>query len=252
MASNKRAKIIIVFLAFLSAVAAPLRVNGQQQEQVNTEAPVAASPTVSEPPVIIGEARSYTLGNEDILQIAVRNQPEFSGQFVIGPDGKIQYTFVGDIEAAGSTKDQLKQRLIKELGKFVKVPEVSIVISAYKSKNIYVLGEVSRPGQYPLKGDSIFLRDAIIAAGLHTREAALRRVYIIKLAEGKVIPKKVDLFALLYRGSMEYNVNLAPGDIVVVPSTVPSEINRALTTLLSPLLNAASADALLYQRIHRR
>ena len=238
---------IIIFLALLSAVAAPLRVNGQQQEQGNAEAPVDVSPVVSEAPVIIGEAKPYTLGNEDILQITVRNQPEFSGQFVIGPDGMIQYNFVGDIEAAGLTKGQLKEKLIKELDRFVKVPEVSIVIAAYKSKNIYVLGEVTRPGQYPMKGDNISLRDAIVAAGLHTRDAALRRVYIIKVAEEKVILKKVDLFALLYRGKMKYNLNLAAGDIVVVPSTVPSEINRALNTLLQPVFNAAAVDALLYR-----
>lgn len=244
MASDKRVKsIFIIFLALFTAVAAPMRVMGQQQEQIEAEAP----PVVLEPPAVVGEGKAYTLGNEDILQITVRNQAEFSGQFVIGPDGKIQYTFVGDIEAAGLTKEQLKQRLIKELERFVKVPEVSISITAYKSKNIYVLGEVTRPGQYPMKGDSISLRDAIIAAGLHTRDAALRRVYIIKLAEEKVIPKKVDLFALLYKGRMKYNLNLAPGDIVVVPSTVPSEINRALNTLLQPVFNAAAVDALLYR-----
>lgn len=244
MVSDKREKrIFIILFAFLTAVAAPVRVMGQQEEQAEAEAP----PVVSEPPVVVGEGKSYTLGNEDILQITVRNQAEFSGQFVIGPDGKIQYTFVGDIEAAGLTKDQLKQGLIKELNRFVKVPEVSISITAYNSKNIYVLGEVTRPGQYPMKGDSISLRDAIIAAGLHTRDAALRRVYIIKIEEEKVTSKKVDLFALLYKGMMKYNLNLAPGDIVVVPSTVPSEINRALNTLLQPVFNAAAVDALFYR-----
>jgi hypothetical protein len=99
-----------------------------------------------------------------------------------------------------------------------------------------------------MKGDNTSLRDAIIAAGLHTREAALRRVYIIKIEGEKVIPTKVDLFALLYKGKMKYNLNLAPGDIVVVPSTVPTEINRALNTLLQPVFNAASVDALLYGR----
>ena len=80
----------------------------------------------------------------------------------------------------------------------------------------------------------------------------LRRVYVIKFNAEKATHKKVDLFALLYRGRLKYNLNLIAGDIVVVPSTVPSEINRALNTLLSPLLNAASVDALIYQRMNRR
>lgn len=244
MTDSKKARIaLIIFLGFFAAIAAPKRALSQQQEQAEPQTP----PVFAEPPAVVGEGKPYTLGSEDVLQITVRNQPEFSGQFVIGPDGKIQYAFVGDIEAAGLTKGQLKQRLINELSRFIKVPEVSISITTYNSKNIYVLGEVTRPGQYPMKGDSISLRDAIIAAGLHTREAALRRVYIIKVEDGKVIPQRVDLFALLYKGKMKYNLNLAPGDIVVVPSTVPSEVNRALNTLLQPVFNAAAVDALLYR-----
>lgn len=241
MTDNRKVKMaFIIFLGLFAALTAPARILGQEQAEQE------AAPAAAEPPIVVGESKSYTLGNEDILQISVRNQPEFSGQFVIGPDGKIQYAFVGDIEAAGLTKSQLKQKLINELSKFIKVPEVSISIINYRSKNIYVLGEVTRPGQYPMKGDNITLRDAIIAAGLHTREAALRRVYIIRVDGEKVIPQKVDLFALLYKGRMKHNLNLSPGDIVVVPSTVPTEINRALNTLLQPVFNAAAVDALLY------
>lgn len=249
MSSNRNAIIItIVSLMLFSSVGVVAIMaydSNEQGAQGQKEEKKAPSPEISEQPVIIGDTRPYTLGNEDVVQVTVRNQPEFSGQFVIGPDGKIQYTFVGDIETAGLTKEQLKERIIKELDRFVKLPEVSIAIAAYRSKNIYVLGEVTRPGQYPMKGDNISLRDAIFAAGLHTREAALRRVYIIKIDEKRVISKKVDLFALLYKGRMEYNLNLVPGDIVVVPSTVPSEINRALNTLLQPVFNAAAVDALL-------
>jgi polysaccharide export outer membrane protein len=247
MSSNKRATITIIGIAFflfsffniVPMIVYGLNEQGQKQEK---EAP---SPEISAQPVIIGDAKPYTLGNEDVLQITVRNQPEFSGQFVIGPDGKIQYTFVGDIEAAGLTKDQLKEKLIKELDRFVKMPEVSIAIVAYNSKNIYILGEVARPGQYPMKGDTISLRDAIMAAGLPTREAALRRIYIVKSDPTDPSYKKVDLYALLYKGRLKDNVNLVSGDIVVVPSTVPNEINRALNTLLSPVFHAAAVDALL-------
>jgi polysaccharide export outer membrane protein len=238
--------IAIVFFVFFLLNLVPIMayaLNEPAQEKEKVE----PSPGVSEQPVIIGEATPYTLGNGDVLQITVRNQPEFSGQFVIGPDGKIQYTFVGDIEAAGLTKAQLKEKLIKELEKFVKVPEISIAIAIYNSKIVYVLGEVARPGKYPMKGDVISLRDAIAEAGLPTREAALRRIYIITYGPKKPTCRKIDLFALLYKGKLKYNIDLFPGDIVVVPSTVPSEINRALNTLLQPVFNAAAVDALLYR-----
>lgn len=248
MPSHKSAIISVVFFTLLFTNLVPLMAyDANEPPQEKEKEMVTSSPEVSEQPVIIGDAAAYTLGNGDVLQIIVRNQPDFSGQFVIGPDGRIQYTFVGDIDAGGLTKQQLKERLIKELERFVKVPEISIAIVSYNSKIVYVLGEVARPGKYPMKGDVISLRDAIVEAGLPTREAALRRVYIIKIDAEKVIPKKVDLFALLYRGKMRYNFNLVPGDIVVVPSTVPSEINRAMNTLLQPVFNAAAVDALFYR-----
>lgn len=236
--------IVFIFVAMFSS-----NTIGQQpaQEQAQPETPA----TLPESPVLIGEARPYTLGNEDVLQVTVRNQPDFSGNFIIGPDGMIQYNFVGDIQAAGLTKYQLKEVVKRELERFVKAPEVSVTIASYRSKNVFILGEVARPGKYPLDGDSIPLRDAIAIAGLPTREAALRRVYVIKFKAERAVHKKVDLFALLYKGKLKHNLDLAAGDIVVVPSTVPSEVNRALNTLLSPLLNAASVDALIYQRMNR-
>ena len=250
MIANKRVKTIyLILFGFISTVIISSGAIGQQQpgqEQTQPVAPVA----VSEPPVLIGEARPYTLGNEDVLQVTVRNQPDFSGNFIVGPDGMIQYTFVGDILAAGLTKYQLKEILKRELERFVKAPEVSITIASYRSKNVFILGEVARPGKYPMEGDSIPLRDAIAIAGLPTREAALRRDYVIKFKAERAIRKKEDRFALLYKGRLKYNLDLVAGDIVVVPSTVPSEINRALTTLLSPVISAAAADALIYQRLN--
>ena len=193
----------------------------------------------------IGEGEKYTLGKGDVIEIEVRAQPEFSGKFVIGPDGCIQYRFVGDIKAEGFTKEELKEMLIEKLKRYVKIPEVSITILEYRSKFVYILGEVGRPGKYPMKGDEVDLRDAIIAAGLPTPDAALRRVYVIKPDLEKPTYKKVDLYKLLYKGILKDNLTLTPGDLVVVPATVPSEINRALGKLLSPLTRAAVVEDLI-------
>ena len=142
------------------------------------------------------------------------------------------------------SKEQLKQRLIKELERFVKAPELSIAITAYNSKNVYVLGEVARPGKYAMKGDVISLREAVVAAGLPTREAATKRVHIIKFNSEVPAYRKVDLYAILYKGKLADNVDLVSDDIIVVPSTIPSKINRALSTFLSPVTQGAAATAL--------
>ncbi|MFH1771740.1 MAG: polysaccharide biosynthesis/export family protein [Candidatus Omnitrophota bacterium] len=194
---------------------------------------------------IAGESAVYTLGKGDIVEILVRNQPEFSGIFAIGPDGNIQYNFVGDIKAEGMNKFELRDSIADNLDRYVKNPDVSVTIAQYLSKFVYILGEVGRPGKYPMKGDTVSLREAIVTAGLPTRDAALRRVYVIEPDEAKPASKKIDLFLILYKGILKDDLTLNPGDLVVVPSTVPSEINRALTNLLSPVSRAATVEALI-------
>ncbi|MBN2483759.1 MAG: polysaccharide export protein [Candidatus Omnitrophica bacterium] len=187
----------------------------------------------------------YTLGKGDVVEISVRNQPEFSGQFVVGPDGSIQYNFTGDIKAEGLTKDELKEVIVQQLETYIKLPEVSVMILAYRSKNIYILGAVRSPGRYPMAGDQISLRDALIDAGLPTDAAALRRTLVIHPDETKPTLEKIDIYQLLYRGVLKDNVMLAPGDLVVVPSTVPSEFNKALTNLLAPISRTAAVEGAL-------
>lgn len=194
---------------------------------------------------ILGEGGEYTLGKGDVIEVSVRNQPEFSGPFIVGPDGTIQYTFVGDLKVEGLTKQELSELLEKELEKYVKVPEVGVTISAYRSKFIYILGEVNSPGKYPMSGDAVALRDAIMEAGLPTRNAALRRVHVITPDVEKPVCKKIDLYVLLYKGDLSDNLMLRPGDVVVVPSTVPSEINRALNQMLSPFTQASIIDEMI-------
>ncbi|MBD3245504.1 MAG: hypothetical protein GF333_00650 [Candidatus Omnitrophica bacterium] len=191
------------------------------------------------------EDESYKLGKGDVIQIEVRNQPEFSGEYVVGPDGDIQYKFVGDLRAEGLTKVELQEKLAKDLEKYVKFPEVSVTISQYRSKFVYILGAVGRPGKYPMMGNSVTLRDALMHAGLPTDSAALRRVHVITPKESTPEFQKVDIYRLLYEGKLDHNLSLKPGDLVVVPSTIPSEINKALMRLLAPFSRAAIIEDLI-------
>ena len=222
--------------------------SGFTQEEVSMQPQQTAGVQSQAISALSGEGSDYTLGKDDVVEILVRNQPEFSGQFVVNPEGNLQYKFVGDIPVEGLTKDQLKEILVKELTKFIKIPEVSVTVLAYQSKFVYVLGEVRAPGKYPMKGDAVSLRETLIAAGLPTPGAALRRTYVITPDELHPSYKKIDIYKILYRGIMEDDVTLAPGDLVVVPSTVPTELNRALTNLLSPFSKAASSAAV-YQQL---
>lgn len=186
----------------------------------------------------------YTLGPDDVVHVAVRNQPEFTGTYVIGPDGKIQFGFIGDVPATGLTKEELARAVEERLKRYVRIPSVYVTIVGFNSKAIYILGRVARPGKYAMRGDSIKIRDAIIAAGLVVDHAKLRNVHIVKSDPANPTYRVVDLFKVLYKGKMEENVDLVAGDIVVIPTTVWGGISDFLNSLLNPVGRAGSVAAL--------
>ena len=192
---------------------------------------------------ILGDG-PYTLGRDDVIQIEVRSQPEFSGVFAVGFDGRIQYNYIGDVPVAGLTKYEVQQVMEKLLQRYVRVPIVNVAIAAYNSKVVYVIGEVNRPGKFIMRGDAIKLREAILAAGLPTHDAALGRVHVIKPDLNDPRVRIINMKRILYKGQLKDDVNLYPGEIVVVPSTVLSKVNAFLGTLLSPITRAASVAAL--------
>ena len=186
----------------------------------------------------------YTLGPDDVVNIAVNGQPDFSGTYVIGADGRIQYGFVGDIPADGVTKEELAQIVADALKKYIRVPSVYVTIVGFNSKAIYILGEVARPGKYAMRGDSIKIRDAVIAAGLVTNRAALSRVHVIKSDPKDPSVRVLNLKQVLFKGRMKDDIDLVTGDIVVIPSTVLAGINSFLSQLISPASKAGSVAAL--------
>ena len=192
---------------------------------------------------ILGDG-PYTLGRDDIIRISVRGQPEFSGDFIINFDGRIQYNYVGDVPIAGLTKYEVQQVIEKLIEKYIRVPSVNVQIVAYNSKVVYIIGEVGRPGKFVMRGDAIKLREAILAAGLPTHDAALGRVHVIKPDLQNPRIRVVNMKPILYKGKLKDDVDLYPGEIVVVPSTVLSKVNDFLGSLLNPASRVASAAAL--------
>ncbi|MBI1977137.1 MAG: polysaccharide export protein [Candidatus Omnitrophica bacterium] len=193
---------------------------------------------------IIGEGSDYTLGIDDVITVIVRNQPDFSGRFVIDPDGNVQYPFVGDIPAEGKTKQELKAELIKRLKKFVRYPEVAVMISEYRSKAVYVFGFVNSPGKYAMKGDKITVKEAVVAAGLPRMDGSLNRVYIIRPSQntkdGKPGKKKVNLNKLLNKGESAEDFLLEPGDTIVVNQRYFDKFVNAYSRLVGPVFQTAA------------
>jgi len=183
----------------------------------------------------------YTLGPEDVVEILVMRHPEFSGTYPINQEGKLQYKFVGDIDVTGLTKQQLEEKIKDIISAYVISPEVSVTITEYKSKVFYVIGEVTAPGKYYMRSEAIPIREAVFQAGLPTQAAAMRKTQIITPdKEGNAKIRNVDLYSVLYGGNLKKNINLYPGDVLYIPSTVMAKIIRVINPVATTVGVASS------------
>lgn len=219
----------------------PLIIRAEESGAAVAEAPgkklMPPPPPLASPGV--GEPTRYTLGPDDIIEIIVRRHPEFSGTYSINAEGKIQYKFVGDVEIKGSTKTDVKEKIAKILNKYILTPEVDVTIVEYRSKVIYVIGEVGAPGKYYMRADRISLREAMVQAGLPTLAASMRRTQLIRPDKsGKPFTKTIDIYALLYEGKLHLDIEMLPGDVLVVPATLFAKIARIINPVAGPVVTS--------------
>lgn len=194
-------------------------------------------PAVKAPPMTMAEASKYTLGADDVIEIEVRRHPEFSGQYTVTAEGKIEYKFVGDVIVKDLTKLQVQERLRAILSEYIIEPDVNVRIMGYMSKVYYVVGEVGNPGKFYMRGNSIKIREALVASGLPTQSAAMRKCRLITPDNtGKNNYAIVNVYELLYGGDLKCNIDMKPGDVLYVPATLVAKIIR----IVSPVTNAVS------------
>jgi len=179
----------------------------------------------------------YTLGSEDVLEINVLGHPELSSVVEVEPGGEIILPLLKEVVmASGLTKEELAVKIKELLSKYVKEPEVQVVIKGYNSKKWYILGEVVSRGEYPLGKVNLTLMEALYQAGLPVEGvAAMRRVMLIKPHKTNPRYKSINVFDILYYGKMQDNVRIEPGDIIYVPKTVLAKVTGLITQISTPI-----------------
>ncbi len=189
------------------------------------------------------EQINYTLGPEDVIDISVARHAEFSGIFPVNQEGKIQYKFIGDIDVNGYTKKELEARIRNIISTYVVDPQIDVTIVDFRSKAIYVIGEIGMPGKYYIRSDKIPIREAVMQAGLPTVGAAMRKCRVITPGPpGKIRTKYVDVYAILYGGKLKYNIDMKPGEVLYIPSTIMAKLMRVFAPITSPVISAADTQ----------
>jgi len=168
-----------------------------------------------------GDAASYVIGPGDTLQISVWRSPELSTSAPVRPDGRISTPLVEDIVAAGRTPAELGREIETRLKKFVSEPIVTVIVSNFigpYSQQIRIVGEAVTPKALPYQTHMTVL-DAMIAVGGLTPYAAGNRAKIVRNSGGHQVTSIVRLTDLLKDGDMSANVDLQPGDVIIIPQS---------------------------------
>ena len=124
----------------------------------------------------------YIIGPEDILEITVWKNADLSKQVQVRPDGRISLPLLGDISAVAKTPVQLTEEISTGLRAYMESPTISILVKEVNSYQIYVLGEVNKPGKYPLKSKTTLLQGITVAGGFTTM-AARNKIVIFRFSK---------------------------------------------------------------------
>ncbi|HEY1265823.1 MAG TPA: polysaccharide biosynthesis/export family protein [Candidatus Binatia bacterium] len=168
------------------------------------DAPNPAKPSVD----------AYVIGTGDALEIIVWKEPTLSGPVKVRPDGLITLPLINEVQAAGKTTGQLRQTLEDRYKKYVQAPNVTIRVTEITSSEVFLVGQVAKPGAYPSTGHDTVLQLITRAGGL-TIFADRHNVKVVRRENSKVREYLVDYDAII-KGDLKQDIVLRAGDRVIV------------------------------------
>ena len=177
--------------------------------QTAKPAAVAAAPDVVVPP-------GFVIGAEDILTIVYWKDKDMTTEAQVRPDGRIALPLLNDVHAAGLTPEQLREKLTEESKKYMEDPNITVVVRQINSRKVFITGEVNKPGPYPLTSQTSVMQLLAMAGGLR-EYANSKKIVIMRTENGKQISLMFNYKDVIAGKNLKQNVELKPGDTVVVP-----------------------------------
>ena len=203
-----------------------LALAGQPPSPAQAPPPVAPAPPVSVAPApasvgtpgppALTVPPDYTIGPDDILSVVFWRDKDMSADVVVRPDGRVTLPLVNDVVAAGLTPEQLRDRIREQAAKFVEEPTVTVVVKQINSRKVFISGMVGRPGAYPLSAPTRVLQMLSIAGGVN-EYADEKKIFIMRTENGKQQALKFNLNDIKKGKNLQQNIELKPGDTIVVP-----------------------------------
>jgi polysaccharide biosynthesis/export protein len=158
----------------------------------------------------------YVIGPEDVLSIVFWREKEMSADVVVRPDGKISLPLLKDVDAAGYTPEQLTGVLVKAASKYISQPNATVIVKEINSRRVFIVGQVEKPGGYPLTGNMTAL-ELIALAGDVLEFAKSKNVVVVRKEDAGERRIKFNYKDVLKGKNVEQNIPLKSGDTVIVP-----------------------------------
>jgi polysaccharide biosynthesis/export protein len=206
---QRQTKLLLVALVFGMPAITPVPSWGRGNQQT----PDAAAEVVD-----------YRIGPGDVLELVVWKEADLTRDVAVRADGKATVPLIGDIEATGRTSSQLASEITKALTRFVSAPQVTVSVKVAQSARFYVLGQVAKPGDFPLTGRTTVIQGLALAGGFK-EFAHTESIVIVRQDRGVSLPKgrpSESLIQVNYKKledgkDLSQNVVLRPGDTILVP-----------------------------------
>jgi polysaccharide biosynthesis/export protein len=213
-------------IAAIAAFVAPATAWAQVQPPTTPPAtarplpsPLQGGRTAGTPPTAstgIAMPTDYTIGPDDVLGVVFWRDTDMTGDVVVRPDGMITLPLLHDIKAAGLRPEELRQKIVEAAAKLIEDPNVSIVVRQINSRNVFITGQVARPGPFPVSGQMTVMQLIAIAGGV-SEFADQKNISITRVQNGKTETFKFNYKDVARGKRPEQNIILKPGDTVVVP-----------------------------------
>lgn len=179
------------------------------------------------PPAVLGEdvaaqTPTYRIGPGDTLNIFVWRNPDLTTNVPVRPDGRISVPLLEDVVASGKTPTELAREIEGSLGRYVKNPLVTVIVTNFVgpyTEQVRVVGAATAPRAISYRANMTLL-DAMIEVGGLNEFAGGNRSTLVRRVDGKQKQYRVRIGDLIQDGDISANVNLLPGDVIIIPESI--------------------------------
>ena len=169
---------------------------------------------------VVRAKTDYKISPADLISVTVYQDLEMNRKVRVNANGTVSMPLIGAVTIGGMTLLEAQNSIESKLAKFLVTPQVSLFIEDYGNKTVFVMGEVQRPGSYPIPTESrLTVLEAISTAGGFTPIAGQDRTRVLRNVNGVSVTYTIEVKAITQQGQKEKDMVLEPNDVIYVPQS---------------------------------